>query len=177
MAGRTIPPCFNTLSSVWICRSLDRSELLWNKLFIFLSEVAQLLCYIAITWFCSNGIMWGGNRSQSKICDSRSSAVLNGLLNERKQSCGKVSKEPRQVLLGLDIHSDCLGIGSFYLRKRFGVVEINLSPQQSSKNANGMLKIRNKIKNEKSVTLQHNCVFTSWVWYTERILKEVWKIS
>lgn len=68
--------------------------------------------------------MCGGKRGQSKVCDTRFSAVLDEVLNEGKQSCGKVSKEPRAILNELDMHGDCLGTGSFYLRKRFEIVEI-----------------------------------------------------
>lgn len=66
----------------------------------------------------------GGKRRQSRVCDTRFFAVLEGILNERKQSYGKVSKEPREILNELDIPSDYLGTGCFYLRKKFGVVGI-----------------------------------------------------
>lgn len=68
--------------------------------------------------------MCGVKRGQSKVCDTRFSAVLDGVLNEGKQSCGKVSKEPNAILNELDIHSDFLGTGCFYLRKRFEIVVI-----------------------------------------------------
>lgn len=67
--------------------------------------------------------MWG-KRGQSKVCDTRSSAVLDGVLNEKKRSYGKVSKEPREITKSVGYTNDYLGSGCFYLRKRFGVVEI-----------------------------------------------------
>lgn len=57
----------------------------------------QLFGYISFTLFCSNDIVCGGKRGQSKVCDTRSSAVLDGVLNEKKQSYGKVSKAPREI--------------------------------------------------------------------------------
>lgn len=98
--------------------------------------------------------MWkkGG---QSKVCDTMSSAVLDGVLNERKQKCGKVSKEPREILTQLNIHNDYLELTVSSWGRDWSSGD-NPSPQWRSNNATGMLKIRNKIENIKSVTLQHN---------------------